>query len=75
MLLFAYRLLTWLAIPVALVYHWYRSVSRGRKSAFAERLGWLPSDLRSTFREKSVIWLQKRPLTRQPKPPVWPKKP
>jgi len=57
MLLFAYRLLTWLAIPVALVYHWYRSVSRGRKSAFAERLGWLPKDLCTAFREKSAIWL------------------
>lgn len=57
MLLTVYRLLTWLALPVVLVYHGYRSVSRGRKSAFAERLGWLPKDLRATLHEQPVIWL------------------
>lgn len=57
MLLFAYRLLTWFAIPIALVYHWYRSVSRGRKSAFAERLGWLPYKVRASLNGQPVIWL------------------
>lgn len=57
MLLFVYRLLTWLAVPFVLVYHWYRSVSRGRKSAFAERLGWLPKSLCMAVRKKPVIWL------------------
>lgn len=57
MLLTVYRLLTWLALPVVLVYHGYRSVSRGRKSAFAERLGWLPKDLCATLHEQPVIWL------------------
>ncbi|MGE3259974.1 MAG: 3-deoxy-D-manno-octulosonic acid transferase [Geobacter sp.] len=32
-------------------------MSRGRKSAFAERLGWLPKDLRATLHEQPVIWL------------------
>lgn len=58
MLLLAYRLLIWLAVPFVLAYHWYRSVSRGRKSAFAERLGWLPKELRAAALEaKPVIWL------------------
>lgn len=57
MLLFAYRLAIWFVIPFALVYHWYRSVSRGRKSAFAERLGWLPKGVRTALHEKPVIWL------------------
>ncbi len=57
MVLLIYRLLTWLALPFALAYHGYRSVSRGRKSAFAERLGWLPNEQRATLHEKPVIWL------------------
>jgi 3-deoxy-D-manno-octulosonic-acid transferase len=36
-----YRFLTLVALPFALLYHWYRSISRGRKSAFAERFGFL----------------------------------
>lgn len=57
MLLFVYRLLTWLAVPFVLVYHWYRSASRGRKSAFAERFGWLPHDVSAGLNGQAVIWL------------------
>lgn len=52
-----YRLLTWVALPFVLVYHWYRSISRGRKSAFTERLGWLPPEFATSFRDTPVIWL------------------
>lgn len=52
-----YRLLTLLALPFALLYHWYRSVSRGRKSAFGERFGFLPSHSQQLLAGQSVIWL------------------
>ncbi len=52
-----YHLLSWIALPFALLYHWYRSVSRGRKSAFAERLGFLPQTTRQLLNGRAVIWL------------------
>lgn len=57
MLLLVYRLLTWFALPCVLAYHGYRSVSRGRKSAFAERLGWLPKKAVTKLSGQPVIWL------------------
>lgn len=54
---FLYRLLTLVALPFALPYHWYRSVSRGRKSAFGERFGFLPMKARQLLAEQPVIWL------------------
>lgn len=52
-----YHLLTWVALPFALLYHGYRSVSRGRKSAFAERFGLLPQAKRELVSGQPVIWL------------------
>jgi 3-deoxy-D-manno-octulosonic-acid transferase len=52
-----YRLITLIALPFALAYHWYRSVSRGRKSAFGERLGFLPVASRQVLTDQPVIWL------------------
>ena len=54
---FLYRLLTLVALPFALLYHWYRSVSRGRKSAFGERFGFLSVKARQLLAEQPVIWL------------------
>lgn len=45
-----------LLIPV-LVYHYYRSASRGRKSAFAERFGFVPTEVRLKCVGKKVIWV------------------
>lgn len=52
-----YRFLTLAALPFALVYHWYRSVSRGRKSAFGERFGFLPLAAQQMLAGQPVIWL------------------
>ena len=52
-----YRILTLVALPFALLYHWYRSISRGRKSAFGERFGFLPFAARQRLAGQPVIWL------------------
>lgn len=52
-----YRFLTLIALPFVLLYHWYRSVSRGRKSAFSERFGYLPVSEQKLLSGQSVIWL------------------
>ena len=54
---FLYRFLTMVALPFALLYHWYRSISRGRKSAFGERFGYLPTTAQQLLAEQPVIWL------------------
>jgi len=52
-----YALLTWIALPFALLYHGYRSISRGRKSAFGERLGRLAPSAVAVLQGNPVIWL------------------
>lgn len=52
-----YALLTWIALPFALLYHGYRSVSRGRKSAFGERFGGLAPTAAAALQGGPVIWL------------------
>ncbi len=52
-----YALLTWIALPFALLYHGYRSVSRGRKSAFGERFGTLAPSAAAALQGGPVIWL------------------
>lgn len=52
-----YSLLAFMALPFALLYHWYRSVSRGRRADFGERFGKLSSDARRTLAGQPVIWL------------------
>ena len=41
---FLYRIVLWLALPFVIAYHLYRSVSRGRRPAFAERFGAVAND-------------------------------
>lgn len=55
--LILYQLLALLALPFALLYHGYRSFSRGRKSAFGERLGFLPTTARQRLAHQPVLWL------------------
>lgn len=52
-----YRFLTLIALPFALLYHWYRSISRGRKSAFGERFGFLATSAQKLLSGQPVIWL------------------
>jgi 3-deoxy-D-manno-octulosonic-acid transferase len=53
----AYNLLSlFLLIPVV-AYHLYRSVSRGRPPAFAERFGYLPKAELKKIAGRPVIWL------------------
>ena len=52
-----YHLLSFLALPFALLYHWYRSVTRGRKPAFNERFGFIPDGLRQKLSGHPLIWL------------------
>lgn len=52
-----YALLTWIALPFALLYHGYRSVSRGRMSAFGERFGTLAPPAAVALQGGPMIWL------------------
>jgi len=54
--LFYNILSVFLVIPVCL-YHLYRSVSRGRPPAFAERFGLIPATLLERIKDRPVIWL------------------
>lgn len=45
-----------LLLPVIL-YHLYRSLSRGRKAAFGERFGYLPEKVAQAIALRPVIWL------------------
>lgn len=45
-----------LVVPV-LLYHLYRSISRGRPPALAERFGFIPNDLLHKISNRPVIWL------------------
>lgn len=45
-----------LLIPV-LIYHLYRSISRGRPAALAERFGFIPAELLSKITSRQIIWL------------------
>jgi 3-deoxy-D-manno-octulosonic-acid transferase len=45
-----------LLLPV-IAYHLYRSVSRGRPPAFAERFGFISEKERAAIRNRPVIWL------------------
>lgn len=45
-----------LVVPVVM-YHLYRSVSRGRSPALAERFGSIPNDLLHNISNRPVIWL------------------
>jgi len=52
-----YNILIWLALPLILVYHLYRSVSRGRPTAFLPRFGYLGSDQLALLGGNRPIWV------------------
>jgi len=53
----AYNVLSvFILIPVV-CYHLYRSISRGRPAALAERFGFIPGSELSRIRNRPVIWL------------------
>lgn len=57
MFFFAYNILSvFLLIPV-IIYHLYRSVSRGRPPAFRERFGFIPAAELACIGNRPVIWL------------------
>ena len=57
MFFFAYNILSiFLLLPV-IIYHLYRSVSRGRPPAFRERFGSIPAAELAVIRTRPVIWL------------------
>lgn len=55
MVLFLYNLLLYLLLPFILAYHGYRSVSRGRRTALAERFGFIPEDELAPLTGERVI--------------------
>jgi len=52
-----YNLLLTLIFPGVVAYHYYRSKSRGRRSAFAERFGCIPETDLACIRGNRVIWV------------------
>jgi 3-deoxy-D-manno-octulosonic-acid transferase len=52
-----YNLLLALIFPGVVAYHFYRSKSRGRRSAFAERFGFIPETDLACIRGTRVIWV------------------
>ncbi len=57
MITFLYNLLAILALPFVLFYHYYRSVTRGRPSAFAERFGRFSVAELEKLAGHEVIWV------------------
>lgn len=57
MVYFLYNLLSVVALFGVIPYHLYRSVSRGRRAAFAERFGFIPADEVSRVRGYATIWV------------------
>ncbi len=57
MLYYIYELLLWLTAPLFLTYHWWRSVSRQRPVALAERLGFLPAAALAEIAGDATIWV------------------
>jgi 3-deoxy-D-manno-octulosonic-acid transferase len=52
-----YNIILWLAMPFIISYHLYRSVSRGRKPAFAERFGSIPKERLVGLEGGKTIWV------------------
>jgi 3-deoxy-D-manno-octulosonic-acid transferase len=57
MIRFLYNLVLLLILPGVVLYHYYRSKSRGRRSAFRERFGLIPEEDLARIRGERVIWL------------------
>ncbi|WP_026841531.1 3-deoxy-D-manno-octulosonic acid transferase [Citrifermentans bremense] len=52
---FIYNLLLWLLLPLLVPYHAYRSLSRGRRTAFMERFGVIPEAELEPLKGKRTI--------------------
>ena len=52
-----YNTLLWLALPFVVLYHLYRSVSRGRTAALPERFGFICPELRKSLAGSPPIWV------------------
>lgn len=52
-----YNLLLWLVLPLLVPYHAYRSLSRGRRTAFLERFGRIPEDELKLIGEGGTIFV------------------
>jgi 3-deoxy-D-manno-octulosonic-acid transferase len=57
MFFFAYNILSIFLLFPVVIYHLYRSVSRGRPPAFRERFGYIPAAELAVIRNRPVIWL------------------
>lgn len=52
-----YGIVLWLALPVIVAYHWWRSVSRGRPAALAPRFGFVRPEVLAPLEKSEVIWV------------------
>jgi 3-deoxy-D-manno-octulosonic-acid transferase len=52
-----YNILLWLALPLVLAYHLYRSISRGRPPALMERFGFIDSRSLLPLQGHRPIWI------------------
>ena len=57
MIRFCYNLLLILLLPGVVAFHYYRSKSRGRRTAFQERFGRIPEGDLARIRGERVIWV------------------
>lgn len=57
MFFFVYNILSIFLLFPVIIYHLYRSVSRGRPPAFRERFGYIPAAALAIIRKRPVIWL------------------
>lgn len=57
MIHFLYNIVALVSIPFVVSYHLYRSLSRGRKTAFTERFGFIPACELKKIAGSEVIWL------------------
>ena len=56
-MLILYDIILWFLFPFILVYHTYRSVSRGRPAALTRRLGFISTDVAAEFGGRQPIWV------------------
>lgn len=57
MIYLLYDILLWVALAGIIPYHLYRSASRGRRAAFAERFGSLPRESVAALEGKETVWV------------------
>jgi len=57
MFFLVYNILSIFLLFPVIIYHLYRSVSRGRPPAFSERFGYIPAAELAVIRKRPVIWL------------------